>query len=138
MFRRCCYGTAAGIGVALQALKVGAHLSGNLVAQISVLFERLVDDVLELGWEIGVQAQRGRGGAVEDCLEDGGGTFSAKREHTGRHLVEHRAEGKQVAPRVQFLAPGLLRRHVGDGADGGAGIGQLLVDGERVGGRGRA
>ena len=43
----------------------------------------------------------------------------------GRHLVEHRAEGKQVGARVQFLGPHLLRRHVGDRAHRRARTGQV-------------
>jgi hypothetical protein len=35
----------------------------------------------------------------------------------GQHLIQHHAERKHVAARVQRLAAGLLRRHVCDGAD---------------------
>ena len=40
---------AARVGVALEALEVGAHFGGVLVAQIAILFQGAVDDVLELG-----------------------------------------------------------------------------------------
>jgi len=39
-------------------------------------------------------------------------------------LVEDATEGEEVAARIEFLATGLLRRHVGDSADGGARAGE--------------
>ena len=49
---------APGIGVALQALQIGAHVGGVLVAQVAIFFERLVDDVFELARQIGIQTHR--------------------------------------------------------------------------------
>ena len=37
---------------------------------------------------------------------------SLKRLLAGSHFVEHNAKGKQVAPRVEFLAACLFRRHI--------------------------
>jgi len=45
------------------------------------------------------------------------------------HLVEHRAKRKQIGPRIQFLAQGLLRRHIRDCAQSSAGAGQILIAG---------
>ena len=42
------------------------------------------------------------------------------------HFVEDGAERKEVAAGVEFFALGLLGRHVGDGADGGAGTGEIF------------
>src|SRR5215472_2923844 len=42
--------------------------------------------------------------------------IARKRSLTGEHLVENRAKGENVAARVQWLAFGLLRRHVGSTA----------------------
>ena len=39
-----------------------------------------------------------------------------KRARPRHHLVEHRAEAEDVAPRIHRPAGGLLRRHVGGGA----------------------
>ena len=55
-----------------------------------------------------------------------------EREHTGDHFVQQNAKGKQVGARVQGLAHHLFRRHVGYGADSGAGTGEVVP-----GGRGR-
>ena len=43
----------------------------------------------------------------------------------GDHLVQHAAEGVDVAPAVHLTAAGLLRAHVGGGAEGEAGLGEL-------------
>ena len=39
-------------------------------------------------------------------------------------MVEHATEREEVAPSVEFLATRLFGRHVGDGADSGAGTGE--------------
>ena len=52
------------------------------------------------------------------------------------HLVEHGAEGEDVGARVHRAALGLLRRHVGGGAEdapGGCAAGELSVGATRVG-----
>ena len=48
-------------------------------------------------------------------------------KHARRHLVQDRAEGKQIAARVQFLGARLLRRHVGDRAHGRSRTGQMRL-----------
>ena len=60
----------ARIRVSLQALEVGANVAGVLVAQLAILLETLVDDALELGRDIGIQAHGRHGRAIEDGLED--------------------------------------------------------------------
>ena len=78
------------------------------------------------GREIGVDAHGGSRLAVQDGVEDDGGGVAAEGNDAGGHLVQHSAEGEQVAAGIEFLALGLLRRHVGDRADGRAGAGQIL------------
>ena len=46
-----------------------------------------------------------------------GGGRTRERDLPGRHLVEHGAEAEEIAARVERLGPGLLRRHVADGAE---------------------
>ena len=44
----------------------------------------------------------------------------------GAHLVQHRAEGKQIGAAVEFFSADLFGAHVRDGADGGAGTGEIF------------
>ncbi len=49
--------------------------------------------------------------------DDADGVVAEERRPARHHLVEHRAERVEIAARVGRAAEGLLRRHVGDGAD---------------------
>ncbi len=124
---------ASGSGVAFEALEVGSDLGRALVAQLTILFQSLVDDLFQLGRQIGVDAHGGSRLAVQDGVKDYGGGVAAEGDDAGRHLVEDGSERKQVAAGVEFLALGLFRGHVRDGADGGARTGQKF-DADRGGG----
>ena len=63
-------------------------------------------------------------GPVQDSFEDDGCGVAAERCGAGGHLIQHSTKGEQVGARIEFLALGLLRGHVGDSADGGAGTGE--------------
>ena len=65
---------------------------------------------------------------VQNAVENHRGGFARKWKPPGRHLVQHGPKGKQIAAGIQFLALGLLRRHVRDGPDGHAGAGQVRLD----------
>ena len=54
---------------------------------------------------------------MQDCADDPCLTRRVERPAAGDHLVQDRAEGKQVRPRVGGLAFELLGRHVLEGAD---------------------
>src|SRR5262249_19067403 len=56
-------------------------------------------------------AQIGRLGG-EDCAEHIDGRRSMERAAARQHLVENRAEGKNIGPVVEWLSTNLLRRHV--------------------------
>ena len=61
---------------------------------------------------------------MEDRVDDRGGRAAFEGAAGGQHLVEHDAEREDVGARIQRVAERLLRRHVQDGADGGAQAGQ--------------
>jgi hypothetical protein len=111
-----------------------------LITELGILFESFADDFVELGREIGIEAQWRHGRAIEDGFEDYGGRVAAEWDHASGHLVENRAEREKIAAGVHFLAAGLLGRHVGDGAESGAGTGELFGSdaggGHRGGGSG--
>ena len=57
------------IRVAPQTLQVCAHVRGMLVAQVTVLFQRLADDLFQLEWEFWIQPQGGLGSLVKNGPE---------------------------------------------------------------------
>ncbi len=115
-----------GVEITLEALQIGAHLGSVLVAQVAIFFERLVDDVLKLERQVGIQADRHQGSAIQDGVEDHAGSVAAKGREPGSHFVEDDAEGEKIGAGIEVLAPHLLGRHVGDGAEGRSGTGKVL------------
>ena len=109
-------GGASAIGVAFQALQIGTNVGGVLVAKIAIFLQSLVDDIFQLLWKVGIEADRRDGSAVENGLEDQRRSVSAEGQCPGRHLIEHDAEREQIGASVEFFALSLLRRHVGDSA----------------------
>src|SRR5258708_6682077 len=110
----------------MQALQIGAHLGCDLIAHVAIFLERLVENALELGWSGWIQGDRRSRSVVQDVVENDGAGRPGKRMLSGNHLVEHRAERKQIAARIQLFAARLFRRHVRDGANDGAGAGLYL------------
>src|SRR5438477_11934792 len=54
-------------------------------------------------------------------------TTTAKRRPPRGHFVQDCPKGEQVRSRIEFISPGLFGRHVGYGAHGHAGAGQVLI-----------
>src|SRR6185503_478927 len=101
-------GDAARRDVASNALEIGQQFGGALKAQRLILLERLVDDALDIGGQVGIQP-RGRGWRLhQQRLDQHYRVVAAEGRTTRRHLVEHAAERKDVAARVQLLTPRLL------------------------------
>ena len=137
--RRTLYHDSAGFGFALEALQIGTHFGGVLIAQIAILLKSFLNDPFEFHGNFGIEADGSGRGLVQDRVNDVAGAFAAKGHRAGHHFVEHRSEGKQVGACVQFPAPHLLGRHVGDRAQHGARTGQVLFIHQVLGnGRGRA
>ena len=68
---------------------------------------------------------------MNNGIERGSRGFATERGDTGRSLVKHHAEGKQVRPAIQFLAEGLFGRHVSGCPHGRPGNCQILLGGFR-------
>jgi hypothetical protein len=117
------YGGAAGVSVALETLNFGAHVRSVLIAEVAVLFEGAVNNVLEIGGNFVVQTDGRDGRFVQDGVEDSGGSVASERKAPGSHFVENDTEGKEVGSGVEFFTEGLLGGHVCDRAEGGAGTG---------------
>ena len=106
--------------IALEALQVGAHLRGRLITQPRVLLQGTADDAFQLRGESRIQALRRNGMAIENGLENYRGCIATKRRTAGSHFVQHPAERKQIAARVDVFSAGLFGRHIGDRADSSA------------------
>ena len=74
----------------------------------------------------GFSASGGDRRAIQDRFENYAGGFAAEGQRAGGHFVEHDAEGKKIGARVEFLGANLFGRHVGHGAERGAGAGEML------------
>jgi hypothetical protein len=98
----------AGIDLTLQALEVGAQFRGDLVADVAILFEGFVEDALEVGRDVRIEGDGSHGSVVQNVVEDDGAGSARKRLLACSHLVEHAAEGEEVASSIKFLSTRLL------------------------------
>ena len=113
--------TACRVEVALEALKVRAKVQRGLVAQLPVLFERLVDDPDQLDRDGRVEVARRHRRFAENRVLDVDGRRSDERAAAGQELVHDDSQREEVGARIQGFALHLLGRHVGDGSAGQAG-----------------
>ena len=116
----------AGVGVAFEALHFRADFGGVLIAQFAILFQGTVDDVLKRRGKIGIEADGRDRRALQNGVKDEAGSVAAKRQCTGGHFVEDNAEREEVAADVEIFAANLLGGHVGNGAECGAGAGEVF------------
>ena len=111
---RCRRGRRARIGVPQHTSQVDDDLAHGLVTVRWLALERLLDDRVKRGRAVTGQRRRG---AVHDLLQHLEIGRAAERPVAGQQFVEHDAERKDVAARIERLPRPLLGRHVGDGAD---------------------
>ena len=110
---------------ALEDLHLRAHFRGGLITEVPVFFQRTIENALQLRRQIGIQLQRRHRLPIQDALENNRRGVAVEGLLAGGHLIERRSKRKQVGAAVEFLAPGLLRRHIGDGAQGAARTGEV-------------
>ena len=109
----------------METLEVAQYVGCVLIAQLAILLERLVDDVLQLGGQRRVEPRRGHRRLAENPFEDHRRGRAGKWLRASRHLVQHDAERKEIGARVEVESARLLRRHVRDRADGRAAVGDV-------------
>src|ERR1700757_3995607 len=78
-----------GLGIAFQPLQIGANLRGVLVPEISILFQTLIDDAFQFGWQVRVQTYCRCWCPIENGFKHNARTLTTKRQGSRRHLVEH-------------------------------------------------
>ncbi len=83
-----------------------------LVAKVAVLLERLVDDALQFGRDIGIQTNGGSRGTFENGVKDYSRRVTSERHGACGHLVENSAEGEQVGSGIELFSFRLLGRHI--------------------------
>jgi len=122
-------------GISLEALEVGAEFGRALGADVAVLLQGFINCARKARRQVGIQSKRWSGSFVEDGVEDGGGSVPVKGESASSHFVKDHAKGEEVGAGVHVFAESLLGRHVGDGAHGRAGAGEMAGHrGLRIGG----
>ena len=95
-----------------QPLQVGPHICCRLIAKVRILIQRLIQNPPELRRQRRIQLQRSRRRMIQNIVKDDCGRRPTKRMLPRCQLIQHHAQRKQIAPRVQLLAPRLLRRHI--------------------------
>ena len=115
----------SGFRVSFQASKVAANLGCILIAQLSVLLQRLVNNSLQLRGNGAIQPHRSNGSYVQQRAEHSSRSVTFERHYSCRHFVKHNAKGEQVRARVEFLSGGLFRRHVSNRSQNGVRPGDL-------------
>jgi hypothetical protein len=111
---------AAATGVALQTLKIGAHVGSVLIAEVAIFFESFADDEFQAGRNAWIQMRRRSGVQMKNEAADFAGAGAVERNSSGGHFVEDGAEGEEVGTGVNIAGPNLLGGHVRDGAENGA------------------
>jgi len=97
-----------------------------LITEFSIFLQRPVDDVFQFGWYVGIQPHDRNRCPVQDRIENRCCTFSTEGQLPSSHLIEDGSKREQIAPRIQFLCPRLLRRHISNGAERRTGTSQML------------
>src|ERR1035437_9511341 len=103
------------------------HVGGGLVANVAVLLQCLVNDLLKPRWNIGVQPHRSYGIVFQNGVEDQRRSVPSKWQGARTHLVQHRPEGKQVSASIEFFPSNLLRRHIRHCAQRTARTGEMFL-----------
>ncbi len=88
------YSGATGIRIALQPLQVGPHVGGMLVSHISILLQRLVDDVFQLGRKVWIQLERRSRTLSQKHREDYCRRIAHERLPSRCHLIQDSTERK--------------------------------------------
>ena len=93
----------------LQKFKVGQHFCGLLVALLAAFAERLADNGLKRGGDFPPPARERRGLVIEDGDDQVTVCLTREGPAPGDHLVTENSQTEDVAARIDFVAPQLLR-----------------------------
>ena len=103
-----------------------------------IFFEATENEVVERARQAGLERAGRRGSADGDVVHDRERAGAGEGRLAGDGFVEDGAEGEDVGAAIEIVAASLFGRHVGDGADDDAGVGDLgFGDVAKVSGVGR-
>src|ERR1700692_4563792 len=98
----------AGIGASLESLQISAYVSRMLMALLSILVERLVDDFFKPRRDIGIDAARGNRRPRQNGLDNHAARAAAKRLASCGHFIQQQTEREDIRARVQIVSADLL------------------------------
>ena len=90
-----------GLEIAPDPLQIRAQVGRRLVAQLAILLEAVVDDLLQAQRQLRIQRDRRDRRPVQDRGEDHRRRLARERLAAGRALVQHDAEREQVGAAVE-------------------------------------
>ena len=103
-------------GAAGERLERKRHIARRLESLARILLETMANDAIQSRRDVGSSAGEVGRVLLEDRGHRLGGRVALERTLAGQHFVEHRSQGKQIAPRVGDLSTHLFGRHVADRA----------------------
>ncbi|CAM5562379.1 hypothetical protein STENM36S_09314 [Streptomyces tendae] len=107
-----------------QQREVLVDLLGGVGAVLRVLGEQAQDQGLERLRDLRADAAHRQRGLVQVPVQHAERRGTGERDVAAEQFVQQHPEGVEVGVRADGAAHGLLRRHVGGRADGGAGVGE--------------
>ena len=93
------------------------EIAGRLKARARILFEAVLNDLVQRGRQHRADRDERRGLAVQYGADDVGRARARERALAAEHLVQNRAEREDIAAVIDGTAANLFRRHIADGAD---------------------
>jgi len=118
-------------GAETDRLQASEHVRGGGRSLRGILGEQPLDERLQRPRAKRVVPARRHRRRVDVLSDDGNGVISQEWRPAGDQLVQHRPQRVEVGRWRDVAAGGLLRRHVGDGPDHHAGLGETgAVDGD--------
>lgn len=105
-----------------------------MATDLPVFFEGLGDALFEFCRDARIQLGDRSGRVMQNAVEEKCGGAAGEGRLAGSHFVENGTEGKEVGAAIELFAAGLFGRHIGSGAESGAGAGELgIVESDKGG-----
>src|SRR3990172_1452235 len=114
------------IKIASQSFEIGSQFSSSLAANVAILLQRFLDDLLQLRRHQRIQPRRRNWIAIKNRFKNDGIAGTGKCLSTHCHFIKDKSKGKEICARIQILRLCLFGGHVGHCSYRHAGTGQTL------------